>query len=215
MDRLINFFKPLQLADNPAGYDKEVRHRAKLCLFAPIIAFFLFLFILFVLVWIGNFAADKQIAFLYNIIWALVISLNYLLVGLTVFGMFSLPAGIILWFKKPLGKIDINSGKGKASSLPKELKGWNWGAAGWPVVWGLANFSYQGLLSMIPVVNFFWWIYMGKMGNRLAWQSNRWESPSQLLEWQKKWRAAGIVGVILKFLGAIVLLLDFLVYIGG
>ncbi|MAF13494.1 MAG: hypothetical protein CMI53_01200 [Parcubacteria group bacterium] len=43
-----------------------------------------------------------------------------------------IPLGIILLNKKVLvsGTFDDRSGNGKNSTVPEEIKGWNWGAAG-------------------------------------------------------------------------------------
>ena len=53
--------------------------------------------------------------------------------------MSGIPLGIIYLKKKELAEgsiYDERSGKKKASVVPEEIKGWNWGAAGLHWIWG-------------------------------------------------------------------------------
>lgn len=215
IQKLKEFIKPIGFADDSVVYNHDARRWAKVYIFGPMVGFIALVILCVFTVLIGNFAADKQISFLYDSCYILLICFNDILVGLTFIGIFSLPAGLILWFKKPLSGIDKDSGRGKYSSLPKGLAGWNWGAAGWPAIWGLTNFSPWGLIGLLPIVNFFWWIFMGIKGNELAWSSNYWESPAQFKVWQDKWRLAGIAGVIFNLVALVIFMITFLIYIGG
>ncbi len=95
---------------------------------------------------------------------------------------------------------DQRSGKGAASEVPAEIKGWNWGAAGLPLVWGLSHSVWLCLIGLIPIVNWVWWIVMGVMGNEWAWRKEQWESVEEFKRVQRKWMPWGIVFFILSIL---------------
>lgn len=110
------------------------------------------------------------------------------------------PLGIIFLVKKdydPKVKYDERSGKGKGSVVPDEIKGWNWGAAGLGIIWGLYHNVWISLLNFIPVVNWFWWIFLGVYGNEWAWKKQRWTSVAEFKDTQRKWMPWGIVFFIL------------------
>ena len=50
--------------------------------------------------------------------------------------------------------IENNSGQGKNSTLPPEIKGWNWGAFFLNWIWGIGNSTFIALLMFVPIVNF-------------------------------------------------------------
>lgn len=113
---------------------------------------------------------------------------------------------IVLFNKKELvsGVYDERSGKGKDSIIPPEIKGWNWGAFGITLIWGI----YYGawvvlwglLLGLIPLVGILWQVYVGIKGNEWAWRKNRWQSVEEFMAAQNKWKPWGIVFFILSFL---------------
>ncbi|QPQ24674.1 MULTISPECIES: hypothetical protein [Lonsdalea] len=43
---------------------------------------------------------------------------------------------------------------GKA--VPREVKGWNWGAFMFNIVWGVGNKTYLPLLCFVPLLNIVW-----------------------------------------------------------
>lgn len=95
---------------------------------------------------------------------------------------------------------DERSGKGDLSEVPVEVKGWNWGAAGFPILWGMYHSVWLGLLAFVPFVNYVWWIVMGIRGNEWAWKSMPWESVEKFKAAQKKWKPWGITWIILEIL---------------
>ncbi|MEI6378358.1 MAG: hypothetical protein WCO55_01745 [Candidatus Falkowbacteria bacterium] len=219
------------LGSDVQGYNKGCKKRALLYMIGPLVVFFVLYFLYQIVYWIfaatyGNalswlpfvMTAMAQTATSATSTTAVVLPLGVkilsiaqvlvydLIVLSVVMWFFSFPAGLILWFKKPLTKIDPASGLGKAGRLPANIKGWNWGAAGWPIVWGLVNFSWISLIGMIPVVNLVWWIYLGKQGNKLAWQKNKWESSEHFIAQQAKWKIAGIIGLLLRLGGVVYLI---------
>jgi len=90
------------------------------------------------------------------------------------------------------------------SELPAELKGFNWGAAYWTWIWGIAHKHYWPLVILpamfIPavggIVSLGFVIYFGIKGNELAWKKRKWESIEQFKATQKVWRNWAIGTVI-------------------
>lgn len=134
----------------------------------------------------------------------------------TVLSIIGLVSGILLILGVPLGIVylvkrvpadgvtfDERSGKGDASVVPEEIKGWNWGAAGLPIIWGLAHRVWIGLLNLIPVVNVVWWIVMGLKGSEWAWRKEQWISVADFKEYQQKWKIWGIIFFVLSILGTL------------
>jgi hypothetical protein len=98
---------------------------------------------------------------------------------------------------------DERSGKGAASVLPPEVKGWNWGAAGFPVWWGMYHGVWSGLVAIVPIVGLVWWIVMGIKGSEWAWRSEPWQSVEYFKKMQRKWMPWGIAAVILQIVGIV------------
>jgi len=117
-----------------------------------------------------------------------------------------IPLGIIFLSKRnemPGMKYDSRSGKGSASEIPKEIAGWNWGAAGLTWIWGASHRVWISFIMFIPLVNLVFWIYLGSKGNELAWRADNWESIEKFLEVQRKWKPWGIVFFVLGILATI------------
>ena len=129
--------------------------------------------------------------------------LGIILVGWMFIGV---PIGIFYLRKKVLADTaiyDKRSGKGDGSLIPDEVKGWNWGAFGLPVIWGLYHGVWISLLSFIPIFGIAFNIYLGLEGNELAWKKNKWVSTEQFRKSQRKWMIWGILGFIFAILMAI------------
>ncbi len=129
--------------------------------------------------------------------------LGIILVGWMFIGV---PIGIFYLRKKVLADTaiyDKRSGKGDGSLIPDEVKGWNWGAFGLPVIWGLYHGVWISLLSFIPIFGIAFNIYLGLEGNELAWKKNKWVSTEQFRKFQGKWMIWGILGFIFAILMAI------------
>jgi hypothetical protein len=114
--------------------------------------------------------------------------------------MVGIPLGIIYLNKReeyPGMKIDNRSGLGPISIIPPEIGEWNWGAAGLSLIWGLSHRVWISLLVFVPIVNIFFWIYLGINGNELAWRADKWESVESFKQTQNKWKPWGIIFFVL------------------
>lgn len=80
---------------------------------------------------------------------------------------------------------------------PVEVKGWNWGAFMYNIVWGIGNKSYLPLLCLIPLFNIVWIFVCGAKGNEWAWQNNDYKDVDTFLAVQKTWNRAGLFSFII------------------
>lgn len=106
-----------------------------------------------------------------------------------------IPVGIIFYFKRVVFddvKYDERSGKGANSTVPEEIRSWNWGAAGLNWIWGISHSVWIALLALIPFVNIAMFIVLGIKGNEWAWRKQKWESVDEFIAYQKKWKPWGI-----------------------
>ena len=77
---------------------------------------------------------------------------------------------------------------------PAELQGWNWGAFLLSWIWALAHRAWLGFaLSLLLFLGMVGPIYLGVMGNQLAWRNRRWESVQQFKDTQRVWFIWGLV----------------------
>ncbi|MFH1404613.1 MAG: hypothetical protein ABIH21_00755 [Patescibacteria group bacterium] len=83
--------------------------------------------------------------------------------------------------------------------LPENLSGWNWGAAGLGIIWGIYNRVWISFLGFIPLVGSIWWIVMGYKGNEWAWQSKQWGSLDEFKTVQNKWNKLGLIVFIVMW----------------
>ncbi len=114
-----------------------------------------------------------------------------------------IPLGIIYLNKKEIVtgmKYDERSGKGEASVVPEEIKGWNWGAAGLTWIWGVYHGVWISLLILIPLVNIIILIILGLKGSEWAWKKQQWESVEKFVISQNKWKPWGILFFVLGIL---------------
>ena len=92
--------------------------------------------------------------------------------------------------------------------MPKELRGWNWGAFLLNIIWGIGNRTYIALLMFVPFVNLVMAFVLGAKGNEWAWQNRQWESVEQFKAVQKAWAIWGFVilgvGILLGLLASII-----------
>ncbi|WP_254700704.1 cytochrome c oxidase assembly factor Coa1 family protein [Paraglaciecola mesophila] len=91
------------------------------------------------------------------------------------------------------------SGMGKASTVPEEIKGWNWGAFLLNWIWGIGNSTFIALLMFVPGVNLVMMFVLGAKGNEWAWQNRMWRDVAHFKATQKKWRNAALVLVFVIF----------------
>lgn len=99
--------------------------------------------------------------------------------------------------------MENTSGHGQFTTIPKEVKRWNWGAFWLTWIWGIFNGVYISLLGLIPIINIFMSFYLGAKGNELAWKSRYWHREIDFLKEQKKWVIAGWITAMLFWSGVI------------
>lgn len=95
-------------------------------------------------------------------------------------------------------------------TVPQEIKGWNWGAFMFNILWGIGNKTYLPLLCLIPIFNLVWIFVCGFKGNTWAWQKGDYQDVETFLAVQKTWNRAGIV----YFIISIALLFLYIFFIG-
>ncbi len=95
---------------------------------------------------------------------------------------------------------DNNSGRGKTSHIPDELRGLNWGAFFLTFIWGISMRVPQAWLSLIPFVGELMRIVLLIKGNEWAWQRRRWYSADHFRKTQSWWTKFGIILNIAMFL---------------
>ncbi len=95
--------------------------------------------------------------------------------------------------------MENTSGKGKASIVPPEIKGWNWGAFFLNFIWSVGNRTWIGLLTLVPLVGYIMPIILGYKGNEWAWKNKRWKNIDHFKRTQKKWAIWGTCIVIFLF----------------
>jgi hypothetical protein len=82
--------------------------------------------------------------------------------------------------------------------IEAELAKWNWGAFLLTWFWGIFNGVSRSFMVLIPIYGIYEWIMLGKNGNRLAWETNRWRTIDEFHKTQRKWAIWGwVVAVVL------------------
>lgn len=138
------------------------------------------------------------------------------LVGVVaVIGIFvGIPMGVVNLTKRRYchSKYDKRSGKGADSTVPDDVKKWNWGAFSFGWIWGAAHDVWISFLTFIPLVNLVVMVYLGIKGNELAWRKRKWESVETFHAHERKWaKAAAIflpIIIVLNIFGVIIDLAD-------
>ncbi len=117
------------------------------------------------------------------------------------------PVGLVLMGKrrvKPGVAYDTRSGNGADSTVPPEISGWSWGAAGLGMTWGLYHHAWLTLLQLITPLNLIWWIVMGIKGKEWAWRSQPWLSVEHFNRVQKTWNSWGVFAFFFVLIGPLV-----------
>lgn len=87
----------------------------------------------------------------------------------------------------------------------EKLKKWNWGAFLLAPIWTLANkLEKWTILYFIPGVNIFVIFYLGKNGNRLAFEESTIESVDDFMIIQKDWGQRSVRLLWLGLLGSLI-----------
>lgn len=84
-----------------------------------------------------------------------------------------------------------------STHVPEEVKGWNWGAFIFNVLWGIGNKTYLPLLCLIPIFNLIWMFVCGFKGNEWAWQDGDYKDIETFKAVQATWNRAGLVYFII------------------
>ncbi len=92
--------------------------------------------------------------------------------------------------------VENTSGQGSSAVLPREIRGWNWGAFLLSWIWSIGNSVWIGLLALIPYVGFIMAIVLGVKGSEWAWQNKRWDSIEHFKKTRSTWTKWGI-GVLI------------------
>ncbi|MBV7391096.1 MULTISPECIES: ribonuclease G [Enterococcus] len=95
--------------------------------------------------------------------------------------------------------------------VPQEVKGWNWGAFMYNIMWGIGNKTYLPLLCLIPLFNLVWIFICGFKGNEWAWQKGDYKDVETFLAVQKTWSRAGLV----QFIVAIIFIVLYFLFIAA
>jgi serine/threonine protein kinase len=89
-----------------------------------------------------------------------------------------------------------NSGQGNildtSVPVPKEIKGWNWGAFLMPWFWPFSNQVWIGLFSYVPHAHLIMALALGVKGNEWAWKSRKWRSIEHFKAHQRRWTIVGL-----------------------
>ncbi len=79
-----------------------------------------------------------------------------------------------------------------SSTIPPEIRKWNWGAFSLSIIWGIGNHAYLTLLCLVPVLNIVWLFVCGAKGNEWAYNSGKFKSVEEFVAVQKTWNRAGL-----------------------
>ena len=103
------------------------------------------------------------------------------------------------------------SGQSTPSAIPKEVRGFNWGAFGFSWLWGLFNKTYVPLWGLVILVAEFVFrqyasifslaglifiIFCGIKGNEWGWKNKSWESIERFKKVQRRWGFAFLIFII-------------------
>jgi len=185
-------------AEKPMNVSKKNRKRAVLCLILPgliLIGVLIFYTVVAAIGMTTGFGASETSRFLRMFLGFLgVLSIISIVLGI--------PLSVYFGSRRtePVKEYDERSGKGPASEIPDEIKKWNWGAAGLNIIWGAYHGVWLSYISLIPYVNWVWWIILGIMGNKWAWSKRYWKSVEEFQEAQRKWKVWGIIFLIIPLI---------------
>ncbi len=101
--------------------------------------------------------------------------------------------------EKDESSVENTSGQRRLSTIPEEVKGWNWGAFLLNWIWGVGNNVWIALLAFIPFVSFIMGIVLGIKGNEWAWRNKKWDSIEHFKKTQRTWGIVGIVLIVFPF----------------
>lgn len=124
------------------------------------------------------------------------------------------------------------SGMGKFHEVPGGVEGWSWGAFFWTWLWAIANRTWVGLFTLLPLATGYGislagpigghntgWMrpalaafalavtlalhyLLGMNGRKWAWQNRRWRDVEHFNRVQRGWSIAAFVGMMLLAVGS-------------
>ena len=100
---------------------------------------------------------------------------------------------------KDESSVENTSGQGRLSTIPEEVRGWNWGAFLLNWIWAIGNSVWVGLLALLPLLNLIIPVVLGVKGNEWAWRSKRWDSLRHFKSTQRTWSIVGGIIVVVPF----------------
>lgn len=86
------------------------------------------------------------------------------------------------------------------NEVPSEVKGWNWGAFMFNILWGIGNKTYLPLLCLIPIFNIVWIFIVGVKGNEWAWRKGDYHDVMTFKAVQATWNRAGLFQFVITAL---------------
>jgi hypothetical protein len=91
---------------------------------------------------------------------------------------------------------EISIGLKELSIVPREVKGWNWGAFFFGGIWGIANKSYNACWAFIPGFGLLWLFICGIKGNEWAWKNKKWKSIEEFHRVQSSWANWAVIIIV-------------------
>ncbi|WP_159084812.1 hypothetical protein [Dongshaea marina] len=113
--------------------------------------------------------------------------------------------------KPPFSLEENNSGRGRGHPVPRQIKGWSWGAFLLNWVWAIGNQTWIGLLSLVPYVGIIFMIILGFKGREWAWRNRKWEDLEHFNRVQRLWSVWAVVVVTCTFLLSLIWILYLLI----
>ena len=101
--------------------------------------------------------------------------------------------------------MENTSGQGKLAVVPKEIRGWNWGAFLLTWIWGLCHNVWIALSALIPYIGVIMAFVLGAKGTEWAWQNKRWDSIDHFKRTQRTWAYWGAGLTVFTIAGYIIL----------
>ena len=93
------------------------------------------------------------------------------------------------------------------TTVPLEIRRWNWGAFMFNFIWGIGNKTYLPLFILIPFFNIVWVFVCGAKGNEWAWKAGEYKSVDEFNMVQATWNRAGLVAFIVYAVAVIFMLI--------
>jgi hypothetical protein len=91
------------------------------------------------------------------------------------------------------------------TDVPREVRGWNWGAFLLNWIWAIGNRCYVGLLTFVPFVGLVVPFVLGFKGNEWAWRNGQWQSVAAFQRTQRRWTQAALLTWAGAIVGAVAL----------